>query len=187
MSNGPWMQTYTGATFYPLHAESLDVRIEDIEHALAHQCRFGGHCREFYSIAQHCVLASYIVPKHDAFAALMHDSPEAYVGDVPRPLKMCLGNDYKHIERGVARVVGKRFGVDLVSLPYSVKRADLVLLATERRDLMTHAEVDWDPLPDPLIDTIIPWEPREAKRIFRARFDELYRDLSGGIDEVYRR
>src|SRR5690606_19551202 len=68
-----------------------DVDLEVFAHALSLQCRFGGHCKVFYSVAQHCVLTARIL--HDSYwrhEALMHDAAEAYIGDVVRPLKMHL-------------------------------------------------------------------------------------------------
>lgn len=146
------------------------ILVEDIAHALAHMCRFGGHVKEFYSVAQHSVLVSRVVPTMEA---LMHDAPEAYLGDVTRPLKALLP-DYQFIESRVERVVLSAFGV---ALPMSaeVKMADNVLLATERRDLMPFCAEPWECLKgvEPLPDEIVPWSPEDAKRAFIARFREL--------------
>ena len=60
---GGWLQTWSGRMFWPLDPRDDEVDICDIAHALAHQCRFGGHCRRFYSVAEHCVLLSHAVAR----------------------------------------------------------------------------------------------------------------------------
>jgi hypothetical protein len=64
---GNWIQTFTGRQYWPLDPREGDVYIEDIAHALSLQCRFTGHCRSFYSVAEHCVRVSHVVPSEDAF------------------------------------------------------------------------------------------------------------------------
>lgn len=150
--------------------------LDDIAHALSHICRFGGHVRRFYSVAQHCVMASYITPASDALAALMHDAPEAFVGDMPSPLKQLLP-DYKALEARIEAAVFDCFDISL-PLPASVKEADLIMLATEQRDLMPPHDDEWatikgvTPLPFP----ILPWDALTAKQSFIDRFNALTRN-----------
>ena len=105
---GDFIQTFTGRMFWPIDPQPDEVDIEDIAHALSNVCRFCGHTREFYSVAQHSVLVSEIVPAAFALEGLLHDATEAYISDVARPVKPYLTN-YKEIEINLYRAIAKRF------------------------------------------------------------------------------
>lgn len=85
--HGAWMQTYTGRKFWPLDPRPEEIAIEDVAHGLSNVCRYGGHVRRFYCVAEHCLLMSLICPPEIAREALLHDLAEAYIGDMVRPLK----------------------------------------------------------------------------------------------------
>src|SRR5689334_2642685 len=115
---GDWMQTFTGRRFYPLSPRPGEIDPADIAHALSLLCRYGGHVDRFYSVAEHCVLMSQAVAPEDALAALLHDATEAYVVDVPRPLKRQLAG-YREIEEQVWFAIAYRFRLDY-ELPAAV-------------------------------------------------------------------
>ena len=79
MPSANFIATYSGNRFYFDDIMANDVNIQEIAHALSHLCRFGGHVREFYSVAQHSVLVSLLAPPEHALGALLHDATEAYV------------------------------------------------------------------------------------------------------------
>ena len=149
------------------------IEIGDIAHALSNICRFGGHTREFYSVAQHSVMASRIVPPEHALAALLHDAAEAYVGDMVLPAKQMLP-EFRTLEADVWQAVAVAFGLP-EELPACVKRADLVMLATERRDLMAEQSTPWPVLEGvtTLPDAITPWKPSDARALFVLRYWEI--------------
>lgn len=169
---GDWFLTFTGKQFYPLDPRPEDMCIEDIAHALSNICRFGGHSQNFFSVAQHSVIVSNICAPEHAFLGLMHDAPEAYCGDVVRPLKYSLP-DYIRYEDRIWEVVAEKFGIDHSTI-VRIKDADNTALMTERRDLMAPSEHKWS-VPNPPLDSpIFPVGPHIAEHLFLERFRELY-------------
>lgn len=171
----PVILTEAGREFDFLHPQFYAYDIDEIAHALSNLCRFTGHTREFYSVAQHSVLVANQFSPDDpdgVFAGLMHDAAEAFVGDVSTPLKVRL-KDYGIIEAVVQGAINTHF---LVANGYhnEIKEYDLRALATEKRDLMPHTDTVWDVLKGvvPLDERIIPLPPREAKRLFLDLFYE---------------
>jgi uncharacterized protein len=172
---GDWIQTYTQCQFWPLDPRPEDVCIEDIAHALSNQCRYSGHVESYFSVAQHSVLVSRCLPEGEALWGLLHDASEAYLVDLPRPLKNFseLGDAYKKIEKRLMEVICLRFGLPQEEPPL-VKHFDNVLLATEKRDLMKRSPQPWSITEAPLTTLrIVPLEPRLAERMFLRRFHEL--------------
>lgn len=169
-----WIQTYTGKQFWPLEPRVEDIDILDIAHALSNLCRYGGHVEQFYSVAQHCVLVSRAVPQEHALRGLLHDASEAYLIDVPRPIKRSEGMAaYREAEKRLEAVIYARFGL-APDEPECIKTADNQLLRTEQRDLMKPAPAAWkDYRVGALPETIIPWSPATARGMFIRRFREL--------------
>lgn len=184
---GDWIQTYSGRRFYPLDARPEEVCVEDVSHALSNLCRFTGHSKAFYSVAQHSVIASQIVSPEAALAALLHDAAEAYMGDIARPWKRflwaSLPGDYglmalKVAEHRLLDVILEAFGCQWSdAIDAEVKRADELLLVSEARDFMSPLASGWRHVPangfEILPDRISPWGPGQACYEFRKRFAEL--------------
>ncbi|MEO5345358.1 MAG: phosphohydrolase [Magnetococcus sp. YQC-9] len=170
---GTWIQTYTGRQFWPLDARPEEVEIEDIAHALAMLCRFNGHCLKFYSVAEHAVWVSRLVGAEDARWGLLHDAAEAYLSDLPKPIKAVLPEFHVWEERLLA-VIAERFG--LTGLPSgAVKEVDWRILANEKAALMAPHPAPWSGLPEPFPDVeIVGWSPSDAKSRFLERFRELF-------------
>jgi len=175
MNANNWMLTHTGRRFDFDAIEDFDFTIEDIAHALSHTCRFGGHVNQFYSVAQHGVIVSYNVPNEFRLAALLHDAPEAFLVDVPMPLKRRL-DAYKEIEREVWTCIALTFDLPL-DLPECVHLADRRALMAERRDLMPKQREAWSwgqfDSVEPLTERICPLNSAAAKLGFIGRFKAL--------------
>jgi hypothetical protein len=168
-----WILTASGRHFNYLDPRAEDIDILDIAQALANECRFAGHTRGFYSVAQHAWLTSQIVPAEHALEALLHDASEAWCKDIPTPLKHLLPN-YRDIETRVDQTVRAAFGLPS-AMHSTVKRADLILLATERRDLMPPDNTPWPILNgiEPLPRKIVTMQPTRAQAVFLKRYVEL--------------
>lgn len=151
--------------------EESSFTIEDIAHALARLCRFTGHTRSFYSVAEHSVWASQLVPPQDALAALLHDASEAFVGDVSRPLK-ALVPQFRAIEKRIEAVVLARFGIH--ELPPSVKQADMAMLRIEQEQAMRNSDA-WSGLEGIRLAPVELrfWSPAKAEAAFLERFETL--------------
>lgn len=173
---GDWIQTFTRRRFWPLDPRAEDVTIADIAHALSNTCRFGGHTRDFYSVAQHCGVVSSLVADDPRLRlpALLHDAAEAYLCDMPRPIKRQPEfAELKKIEARIEVVIAEKFGIDPAMLHHpDIKKADLVALATEARDLMDvtpNPGETWG-LEPPAPFKIAPMDPKSAKSEFLAAF-----------------
>jgi uncharacterized protein len=176
LDNTAWIETFTGRRFYVLDPRAMDVDVDDIAHALSMLCRFTGHVREFYSVAEHSVRVSRLCDPADALWGLLHDSSEAYLADMNSPLKRTPEmSRYRTAERHVMAAVIERFGLGPHEPP-SVKTADRRLLVTEKRDLMPPSP-PWEDFAsfEPLAEKIVPWSAKDAERAFLRRFDELTR------------
>src|SRR5258705_3135298 len=126
-----WISLLSGARFNYNKPEESDVTIEDLASALSNICRFSGHLPRFYSVAQHLVNASYLVPSPIAFDALMHDTAEAFTNDLPTPLKWALPI-FKELEVKIESAMAKKFGFNF-PYPPEVKVADTQMLLLEKR------------------------------------------------------
>lgn len=181
---GPFIQTVSGRRVDPFSLAVEDIEVGDIAQALANQCRFGGHCRRFYSVAQHSCLVSDLVRERggDAAAALwalLHDAPEAYLSDLPHPLKHFseLGRLYREAEERLQRAITERFELPS-DPPPALREADRALLAAERRALMVESW-DWPELEGVAAAEveIAPWTPERSAREFLTRYERLTVEL----------
>jgi len=173
---GGWILTYGGRRVWPLEMVPEDVDLEDIAHALSMKCRYNGHCRKFYSVAQHSRVVSYHVPDHLAAHALLHDAGEYVLPDIARPIKSAIAG-FERVESRALEAIGRRFGLDpeLFDDP-AVKLADNRILGDEMQQLMIwQKDIDFDPIKrfGSLGVTIVPDSPEQAKRAFLKRAEEL--------------
>lgn len=173
---GPWIQTFTGRAFHYEDPQPEDIHIEDIAQALSNQCRFAGHCARFYSVAEHSLLVSQqLVDPELRMMGLLHDATEAYVIDMPKPLKSLLPA-YEAFEMALWRVIARKFGL-ATELPSEVHEADRRMLITERPALFPRM------LPWPKYANVKPYEgvringypPAVARLDFLAEFREIER------------
>lgn len=177
---GPFIQTVSGRRLNPFEPAPEEIEIGDIAAALGNQCRFGGHIHRFYSVAQHAYLTSLLVEKSggsvdDCLWALLHDAAEAYLVDLPHPIKHRseAGRLFQQVEEPLQAVIIARFGLP-DEPPEALKAVDRALLATERRSLSQELW-SWPELDgvEPVDLEIEPWPPDRAAREFLARYDEL--------------
>ena len=170
-SANAWISTFSGRRFYVLDPRPQDVDIVDIAHALSLQCRFSGHIRQFYSVAEHCVRVSDACPEHGLWA-LLHDASEAFIGDMSAPLKHTSEmSRYRTTEKRIMHVIAERFGLTMPEPP-EVKIADRRMLLTEARDLGICVD-GWYTEQVPFEKVIRPWPPTMAEATFLQRFHAL--------------
>lgn len=137
----PHIETMSGQKFF-VNNPVFDIK--DINHALAHQCRYTGHCKQFYSVAEHSLMVARIVEDlglGDPFEGLMHDAAEAYLSDIAAPWKAFLP-DYKVLEAKIEVPLRRWAGLP-ETLSDGVKRADWLALLIEGRQLMPSGGADW--------------------------------------------
>ena len=137
------LDTFSGRKLNLSEPAADQIAVEDIASALSKICRFGAQAGHFYSVAQHAMLVSDLVIRGGrpelALPALHHDSHEAYLGDIPTPVKRKLRlndrtSDYKNLEGAIDIAIGLRFGYGWINDRdelAAIKRADLQALLAE--------------------------------------------------------
>ena len=173
MEQTPSCITIHGGGYFDILApERGEYGIETIANALSNLCRYTGHVDRFYSVAEHSVLVSRMVPERYAMEGLLHDASEAFVGDVSSPLKKLLP-DYKRIEENVQADIARRFNL-VYPFPHEIHDADKRIYWAERqnispgRDGLWHQEYRASRKYKPE-----GWQPAKAKREFLKRYREL--------------
>lgn len=169
--HGDWIQLVSGKPFWPLDPRPGEITIEDIAWSLSMQCRYAGHTTQFYSVAEHSVMVASIVPEQHALWGLLHDAAEAYLVDLPRPVKQLMPT-YREAEDRLAGVIAHRFGLSW-PMPSEVEEADRAMLGAERLQMMATSELEW-PYPGGEADVRLSgWSPAEAHHHFLRRFSRL--------------
>lgn len=168
----PSILTADGEYFNFLDPDPKHFTLNAIAQGLSNTCRFAGQCKTFYSVAEHSVHVSRLVPPEFALHALLHDAAEAFIGDVPTPLKRLLP-DFQKIERNIEAALFRHFGLP-ETLPKEVKQADRQMLEVERRPLFDRHD-PWDDSEGLELPTV--WMemygPAQARAMFLGRACEL--------------
>lgn len=171
--------TYTGRRVHVFNPDPNTIVIEDISHALAMLCRYGGHTKKYYSVAEHSVILSHIVSARYAKLALMHDASEAYLGDLVRPIKnLPEFKAYRDAEERLRKMIANKFGLQ-PGLPKEVSDSDNNLLVTEASVMIENFDFK-----NPALKGFKPYTnvefhflpPNEAKKFFMGRFNKLFRN-----------
>lgn len=153
------IQTYTGVIFDLKNPDIDLIDIEDIAHALSMLCRFGGHTKTFYSVAQHSYEVSQLVPDDLKLTGLLHDASEAYLTDLPKPIKN-LVQGYSETENKIMSIIAEKFNA-IYPFPKEIKMADTDVLMDEYYNYMIGEEIGWS--------------PGVAKLTFMNEFKKLYK------------
>lgn len=171
-----WMQTGSNQQLDFAAEEWIVLPIELIARALSNICRYNGHCSRYYSVAEHSILMSYMVPEELALATLLHDASEAYVGDMPTGLKRAMGISFKSFEHKATLAVSRGYGIPMEQLESPViKQFDRRILGDEAQQLLPPHRF-WDKFVteyEPTGVTIEAWPPDVANAKFLERFEEL--------------
>lgn len=178
-----WIQTNSGIHFNPLNPRLEDINIKDIAHALSNICRFCGHSKVFYSVAEHSTIVSEFLPTELKLVGLLHDASEAYITDIPAPLKPFLSN-YEEIEERLSLKIYERFGIKETFLENRdrIREMDERVLASEKKILMD-IDLDWGYIStlEPLsCISMVPLSPATAEKLFLDFFNFYV-----GLNEKY--
>jgi hypothetical protein len=182
-----WLQSYGGKVINPHKVDYRNVEMEDVAHALSMKCRFSGHCDTFYSVAEHTVRGSHLVPKEQALAFLLHEVDEVFSPDIPAPIKHLVRVDGVSWDDWVWRqelAILRALGLPHLDVHTpEIKKTDLQMLAWEQRDLMGPPPKDWQlPEKPPTSKIIHPWSPAYAE----FRWIDCYNALRyGGLHEPH--
>jgi 5'-deoxynucleotidase YfbR-like HD superfamily hydrolase len=183
MNSASAIQTFTGIFFDPFAPDPALIRIEDIAHSLSLQCRFTGHVRRHWSIAQHSLLVADLCPPEHKLWGLLHDATEAYLVDLPRPIKKHPAMaEYRRIESDLERVIAERFGLSL-PIPDEVHVADNITLFAEA-DALLHGTTPWRDVRPEFTGNEEFDSYQSVVDAIKQRIEDIKYDDSGGTDWV---
>jgi len=171
-SEGTWFISRSGRKWDVWMPTVEEVHWPDVAESLAKQCRFNGHCRGHYSVAQHSVYVADLLPPELHLYGLLHDAHEAWMGDIIRPVKVLLGETLKAVERDLDRIIYAAAHIEPPSddIKAEIKQADLAMLGAERRDLidLTSIHTEWVALERvPPADTkVVPIDWETARQVY---------------------
>lgn len=139
---GNCIRTYSGLYMNVFKPELEMICIDDIAHALSHMPRFGGHTSEFYSVAEHCIGCYHLLNTEDEteenitleLEILLHDASEAYLLDMPKPIKRLLP-EYNVLEDNLMKLIFNKFGLNYPLNP-KIKEIDKQILEWEYQHFM---------------------------------------------------
>lgn len=129
------MTVASGHIINPMNLKDEDIHLRDIAFSLGKTCRYNGHCGGFYSVAEHCIVMSNMVPDECSMWALMHDASEAYCGDLILPIKQILP-EFKEVEDRIHDAIVRKFDLDITEeIHHKVKVADQFIALVEIQHL----------------------------------------------------
>lgn len=178
MKQNPYIVTFSGLRFYPLSPTKETIHIADIARSLSQQGRFSGHTSRYYSVAQHCVLVSELSSGRAALAGLLHDAAEAYILDIPRPIKQLSSmSGYRKMDEAISKLIFKKYNVSFdKEIQTCVKNSDNIALYIEAYNLMSIGSFANIERFSEYVDFILPaWSSKEAEKQFLLRFKDLIR------------
>lgn len=160
-----------GDFFDFLSPEDHGYDIKLIAHALSNICRYNGHSKRFYSVAEHSVLVSQCVPTSLQLCALLHDASEAYVGDMTSPLKRLIP-EFGVIEDRIQACIAKVYGLPY-PFPNEIHIADKRVYKAELPQITRSKDAMWYPELEPAPVKVIGLTPAKAEQLFLNRYNEL--------------
>ncbi len=173
--------TFTGKYIDPFEPRGDDIDILDIAHALSNTCRYGGHSLFHYSVAQHSVLVSrFFMTPHLRLAGLLHDAEEAYMCDIPTPIKKKL-NGYEDAADNLRFMIFAKYGIDHDKLMPVIKIADDEMFVWERMSIWKM--YGGNPLGYATDRQIKEITPTTAKEMFMWEFNEIMGLLKVGVNK----
>jgi hypothetical protein len=187
-----WMMTFTGRHVFPLALKPEDVDIRDIAHHTAMQVRYNGSVRVFYSVAEHMIHVSEAIhhmtgDRMKALQGLLHDANETYTGDMIRPVKNSLKENFafwKQMEDNNERAICEKFGIPFPLDPI-VKECDKRIIVNEKMALFGKNK-PWDWNYEPLEIKIAGWDWADAEKFYLEAFGFLTGNYEA-FDECFKR
>lgn len=177
------IHTRFGNIFDPKTGIINNIDINDIAHSLANMSRYAGHSRRFYSVAEHSVLTYNIAKKlwpqdlDIQWAALLHDATEAYVTDLPTPIKVLLPN-FNKLEHKIELQIIEKFNICMDNrVKKAVKQIDVEALSTEAFMLFNDVS-NWESIigvkrHSELLNNRFPIPSGQSSELFLKAFSEL--------------